>query len=168
MNARELFDAMGYFKSLWEKNKLAQTAGFRWSTCSGIETLQGALEQFRTASALMCVDDTADGATFRGQGGGYYKRRTWTVFLLKRYKLQDMASYAAAMEVCRKLFLQLLSRMIVDEDGLSNELVYLKTDNVLSRELGQYFLNGCTGLYFMVEVSEPVDISYDAEQWQSE
>lgn len=166
MNAKTLFDGIAYFENLWQHNVLAQQHDFKFCTCSGIETLQGPLEQFRTANAFFCVDDTNDGATFRGRNGGYFKRRTFTVFLMHRYSLKDMATYQNALGICRELFLQLMSHMIIDEDDLSNELVYLRTDTVLSRELGQYFLNGCTGLYFMVEVSEPVDISYDASQWQ--
>ena len=167
MNARQLFDSIAYFESLWRGNKLAQAEGFKFCTCSGIESLQGPLTQYRTANAFFCVDDTNDGAMFRGRNGGYFKRRTFTVFLMHRYNIKDMTTYTAALDKCRTLFLQLLSRMIIDEDDLSNELVYLRSDNVLSRELGQYFLNGCTGLYFMVEVSEPIDITYDASLWQS-
>lgn len=58
-------------------------------------------------------------------------------------------------------------RMIVDSDRLDNELIYLHTENILSRELGQYFLNGCTGLYFMIDVSEPVDLKFDESEWTS-
>lgn len=167
MNAKQLFDYIGYFKGLWERNKLAQAEKFKWCTCSGIETLQGPLQQFRTANAFFCVDDTNDGATFRGRNGGWFKKRTVTVFLLHRYSMKDMSSYETALGKCRQLMQQLLTRMLMDEDTLSNDLVYLRTESVLSRELGQYFLNGCTGLYFMVEVSEPVDLTYDASEWQS-
>lgn len=167
MNAKQLFDYIGYFKGLWERNKLAQAEKFKWCTCSGIETLQGPLQQFRTANAFFCVDDTNDGATFRGRNGGWFKKRTVTVFLLHRYSMKDMSSYETALEKCRQLMQQLLTRMLTDEDALSNDMVYLRTESVLSRELGQYFLNGCTGLYFMVEVSEPVDLTYDASEWQS-
>lgn len=167
MNAKELFDYIGYFRELWESNKLAQKLGYKFCTCSGIETLQGPLQQFRTANAFFCVDDTNEGATFRGRSGGWYKKRTVTVFLLHRYTLKDMATYATALGRCRALLRQLLTRMLVDEDALSNDMVYLRAESVLSRELGQYFLNGCTGLYFMVEVSEPIDLTFDAEEWQS-
>lgn len=167
MNAKTLFDYIAYFRGLWQQNVLAQTEEFRFCTCSGIETLQGPLQQFRTTSAFFCVDDTNDGATFRGRNGGWFKRRTITVFLMHRYSIKDMASYETALSKCRMLFQQLLTRMLIDEDALSNDMVYLRTESVLSRELGQYFLNGCTGLYFMIEVAEPVDLTYDATQWQS-
>lgn len=167
MNAKQLFDYIGYFETLWQSNKLAQTENFKFCTCSGIETLQGPLQQFRTANAFFCVDDTNDGATFRGRNGGWFKKRTVTVFLMHRYNIKSMETYTAALDKCRTLFRQLLTRMLVDEDALSNEMVYLRTESVLSRELGQYFLNGCTGLYFMVEVAEPIDLTFDATEWQS-
>lgn len=166
MNAKRLFDYIAYFKNLCMRNRLAQAAGFRFCTCSGIETLQGPLQQFRTANAFFCVDDTNDGAIFRGRNGGWFKKRTLTVFLMHRYSLKDMTTYTAALEKCRALFQQLLSSMLIDEEALSNEMVYLHTESVLSRELGQYFLNGCTGLYFMIEVAEPVDLTFDAEEWK--
>ena len=166
MNAKQLFDYIGYFRGLWKQNKMAQQEQFKFCTCSGIETLQGPLQQFRTANAFFCVDDTNDGATFRGRNGGWFKKRTVTVFLLHRYNMKDMATYTAALDKCRTLLRQLLTRMLVDEDALSNEMVYVRAESVLSRELGQYFLNGCTGLYFMVALDEPTDLQYNQGKWQ--
>ncbi len=166
MNAKTLFDYIAYFEDLWQKNKLAQTNNFKFCTCSGIESLQGPLQQFRTTNAFFCVEDTADGITFRGTNGGWFKRRTITVFLLRRFNIKMMSDYQEALSLCRDLFQQLHSRMLIDEDDLSNDMVYLRTESLLSRELGRYFLNGCTGLYFMVEVSEPVDLTYDDSLWQ--
>lgn len=166
MNDKTLFDYIAYFRGLWEHNKLAQQKNFKFCTCSGIETLQGPLQEFRTANAFFCVDDTNDCVTFRGSNGGWFKRRTMTVFLMHRFDIKTMTDYQEALSLCRTLFQQLYSRMLIDEDSLSNDMVYLRTESILSRELGQYFLNGCTGLYFMVEVSEPVDLTYDTSQWQ--
>jgi hypothetical protein len=167
MDAKNFFDYIGYFENLCRSNKLAQDLNFKFCTCSGIETLQGPLQQFRTAQAFFCVDDTNDGATIRGSNGGWFKKRTVTVFLLHRYNMKLMESYMAALDKCRALFRQLLTRMLVDEDALNNEMVYMRTQNVLSRELGQYFLNGCTGLYFMVEVAEPIDLTFDSDEWKN-
>lgn len=166
MNAKQLFDAHNYFRSLCEANIFAQKEDFHFCTCSGIESMQEPLQQFRSKSSFFCVDDTTDSAVFRGRGGGHYTRRVFTVFLLRRYRFDDMADRQKQLNICRELFHQLMSKMIVDEDDLKNELIYLKSDNVMSRELGQYFLSGCTGLYFMVEVSEPIDLVFDESQWQ--
>jgi hypothetical protein len=54
---------------------------------------------------------------------------------------------------------------LVDKERFDNNLIYMNTENVFSRELGQYFLNGCTGLYFMLDVSEPLELVYNKEEW---
>ena len=165
MNDKTLFDAHAYFQGICENNRLAQTEGFLFCTCSGIESLQEPLQNYRLKTSFFCVDDTTDSAVFRGRGGGHYCKRIFTVFLMRRYRIDDMADRLAQLDICRQLFQQIMSKLIIDEDDLRNELVYLKSDNVMSRELGQYFLSGCTGLYFMVEVSEPVNLIFDESQW---
>ena len=165
MNAKELFDIEAYFADMCARNRLAADHSFRFCTCSGIESLQGPLDRFKRDNAFFCVDDTNDGAMFLGRGGGWYKKRTFTVFILHRYTFRDEKDRAEKLALCRRLFRQVMSRVIVDADDLQNELIYLHTDNVLSRELGQYFMSGCTGLYFMLDVSEPVDLRFDAEEW---
>lgn len=165
MDAKQFFDSETYFGGLCNNNRLAQDQNFKFCTCSGIESLQGPLDKFRTTSAFFCLDDTNDGQLFQGRGGGWYKRRTFTVFILHRYAFNNEADRADKLAVCRALFRQVMSRMLIDADDMQNELVYLHVDNVMSRELGQYFMNGCTGLYFMIDVSEPVDLKYDRAEW---
>ncbi len=165
MDAKSYFDIEGYFEGICKRNKFAQENKFHFCTCSGAENLQGPIAKFRTEQAFFCVDDTNDGTLFRGRSGGWFKNRTMTVFLLHRYKMQDMKDRAAKMDICRELFRQIASRMLVDEHNLSNDLIYLQTDNILSREFGEYTLSGCTGLYFMVDVAEPTDLVYDADEW---
>lgn len=165
MDSKRFFDSETYFGGLCRRNRLAQAHKFRFCTCSGIESLQGPLDRFKFDNAFFCLDDTNDGALFQGEGGGWYKKRTFTVFLLHRYDFGNETDRAARLAVCRDIFRQLMSRMLVDSDDLSNEMVYMHTDNILSRELGQYFMNGCTGLYFFVDVSEPVNLVYDSSEW---
>lgn len=165
MDSTNYFDSEKYFGALCSRNRLAHEHRFKFCTCSGIQSLQGPLERFRRDSAFFCLDDTNDGQMFMGTNGGWFKRRTFTVFLLHRYTFNDEADRAGKLAICRRLFSQVMSRMLVDADDLSNELVYLHTENVMSRELGQYFLNGCTGLYFMIDVDEPVNLIYDCSEW---
>lgn len=167
MDAKHLFDSEKYFSEMVAANRLAAEHGFKFCTCSGIESLQGPLEQFRRQNAFVCLDDTNDGAMFMGRGGGWYKRRTFTVFILHRYSMQRETDRIEKLTVCRSLFRQMMSKMLVDADDMQNELIYLGVGNVLSREFGQYFMNGCTGLYFMVDVDEPIDLTYDNSEWLS-
>lgn len=166
MDALSFFDAEKYFGGICQSNIYAQDNGFRFCTCSGIESLQGPLDRFRTDKAFFCLDDTNDGAMFQGRGGGWYKRRTFTVFIVRRYNIKDEADRARQLGICRRLFRQVASKLLVDADDKQNDLVYLHVDNILSRELGQYFMSGCTGLYFMVDVSEPVDLKYREDEWR--
>ncbi|MBR3896804.1 MAG: hypothetical protein IKJ42_07325 [Bacteroidaceae bacterium] len=165
MDAKRLFDAHTYFCNLCKSNRLTEQYGFHPCTVSGIGSLQEPLQQFRQKTAFLAVDDTNDAAIVQ-QAGGFFKKRTFTVFLLMRYRMDDMADRQTKLDICRNIFLQLISRMIIDKEDLSNELVYLNTARIMSRELGTYFMSGCTGLYFMTDVLEPVDVSYNEEEWK--
>ena len=165
MNTTEFFDAQEYFKGLNSKNRLAKRHGFYFCTCSGIDSLQGPLEKFKKEKAFFCCDDVNDGQMYQGKGGGYYKRRTLTVFLMHRYTFNDEDDRLAKLKICRQLFRQISTRLLKDSKKLKSDLIYLGADNILSSEFGQYFMNGCTGLYFMVDVEEPVDLKYNPDEW---
>lgn len=165
MDANNFFDAIGYFKTMCLKNKLAQSHNFYPCACSGINSLEEVLQNFNRQSAFFSVDDTNDGVTER-RSGGFFKKRTFTVFIMKKYRHNDMVSRQASLDICRQIFRQVHSRMLRDKERMSNELIYLNTDNVYSRELGEYFINGCTGLYFMVDVSEPINLIYNKDEWE--
>ena len=165
MDTNNLFDAIGYFKTMCLKNKLAKAQEFYPCVCSGINSLEEVLQKFKRKSAFFAVDDTNDGVTER-RSGGFFKKRTFTVFIMKKYRFDDMANRQMALEVCRQLFRQVHSRMLCDREKVCNDLVYLNTDNVYSRELGEYFINGCTGIYFMIDVSEPINLTYNQDEWE--
>lgn len=165
MNTSDFFDAERYFTSLCDNNKLATEHGFKPCTCSGIQSLQGPLEKYRTANAFFCIDDVNDGQMYQGKGGGWYKKRTFTVFIMHRYAFGDEADRQAKLAVCRRLFRQTATRLLVDAKKLRSDLIYLGVENIMCRELGQYFINGCTGLYFMIDVDEPVNLKYNPDEW---
>lgn len=90
MDANNLFDALSYFKGMCKKNKLAKAHAFYPCVCSGINSLEEVLQNLRRESAFFAVDDTNDGVTEK-RSGGYFKKRTFTVFLMMRYRISDMA-----------------------------------------------------------------------------
>lgn len=165
MDAINFFDGHEYFKDLTEKNKLAKANAFFSCSCSGINSLQDVLENFRKQSAFVCIDDTNDASTEQ-IGGGWFKKRTFTVFLLIRYKFDDMKDRAEKLDICRQIFRQFHSRMIHDKYLYEDmDKSFLNVSRIYARELGEYFISGCTGLYFMTEISEPTDLRYNAEEW---
>lgn len=165
MDDINFFDPHAYFRRLTEQNKLAQLHQFKPCSCSGIDSLDDMLTEFRSTSAFVCVDDTNNAAT-ENRGGGWFKHRVFTVFLLIRYRFDDMADRKTKLNICRQLFRQMHSRMIRDKAMRDNELTYLNVDRVMSREIGRYFMSGCTGLYFTVDDYEPINLVYDAGEWQ--
>lgn len=165
MDTKSFFDSYAYFGKLCQKNKLAQQHSFQLCRCAGLNGLQEAIDKFRSASAFLCIDDTTDGTTFQ-RNGGFFQRRVFTIFLLKHYRFDDMTDRMESMMVCRILFSQLFSRMLADSEELLNDFIYLNTDRIHFREVENYFLNGCTGLYFMIDVDEPIDLSYEKEEWE--
>ena len=130
-----------------------------------MNSLEEVLGGFRKQSAFFAVDDTNDGVTER-RSGGFFKKRTFTIFLMKRHEFNNMADRQSALDICRQLYRQVHSKLLKDRENMNNELIYLNTDNVYSRELGEYFISGCTGLYFMIDVSEPINLMYDEGEWE--
>ena len=165
MNTKTLFDFVGYIKDLTQQNRLANDHQFVPCTCSGIGYLEDVLSRLRNERAFVCVSDVCEESITR-HGGGWFKRRVFTVFLLSRYNVRDTEDYHTKMNLCRELFRQFHSRFIVDEHCLQSELTNMAVDEIRSRELGGQFLNGCTGLYFMVALDEPTDLQYNQDEWQ--
>jgi len=167
MNPRTFFDFNRYVSGLVRSNRLARREGFRFATCSGIGQLQGVMDGLRTAGRFVVADDVCTGET-RQQGGAFFQRRTFTLFILSRCRLGDEPDRARQLGLCRELRRQLQSRLLRDSQRLQDELVYLQTSEMPGTELGEHFAGGCTGLYMMVSVDEPVDVSYNVEEWDDE
>lgn len=166
MNAKTFFDFNAYMARLTRQNRLAKAEGFHPCNCSGIAHLEGILQNMRTEKAFVCTSDVAEESTVN-RGGGYFKRRVFTAFIIKRFRTGNMASYSEALDTCRELMRQLHSKFIIDEADLQNDLVYLNVGNVKSRELGGQFLDSATGLYFTISMDEPTDLRYNAAEWDT-
>lgn len=164
MEARNSFNAYDYFEKICTKNKLARSGQFEFCRVTGLEGMEEALNNFRKTETFFCIDATNDGSTVQ-VNGGFFKRRVFTVFLLKRYKFGDMSAHQEALNICRTLFDQICSRMLLDREILLGDLIYLNTDRIHFREMEKYFLSGCAGIYFMIDIDEPLDLSYEPEQW---
>lgn len=167
METNEPFDALSYFEMLASSNKLAKENKFVSSFCSGPESIQGVMEQFRKTSNFIMIDDTTDSNTISNKVG-WFTKNVYTVFVLAGYKYDDMKDRQVKMELCRKIFRQFMSRMIKDKSDYvyDDKLEYLNLDNVYSKELGRYSMNGVTGLYFMIGNDEPTELEYDDTEWE--
>ena len=119
MNTKTLFDFVGYIKNLTKQNRLANDHQFVPCTCSGIGYLEDVLSRLRNERAFVCVSDVCEESITR-HGGGWFKRRVFTVFLLSRYNVRDTEDYHTKMNLWRELIRQFHSRFIVDEHRLQS------------------------------------------------
>ena len=158
------FDALEYYNTIAEHNSLAMDNRFKVCFCSGIDGAEGVMAQFQNTANFIMIDDITSGAT-RETPDGFYEKNTYTVFVFARYKVFDMASYNESMRLCRRIFHQLVSRIIHDQDNGTDGLGDIKMDNILSTEFGRDSFTGMTGLMFHIDNDEPTDLVYDESEW---
>lgn len=165
----QTFDSIAYFHQLTAENRTCQEHHFVATSCSGPDTVQGVMQQFRKASNFVMVSDTVDSNT-HSCGEGFFDRNVYTVWIVAAYKRDDMEDREQKLNLCRYIFRQFLSRMLRDKyrEAYEGQLEFLDITHVYSSELGRYSLNGVTGLYFMVTSDEPIDIQYDDSLWQTQ
>lgn len=162
------YDFPAYIARLTAANRICRSEGFKPTTCSGINYLEGLLEDYADTSRFVCTSDVCD-ESLRQVAGGWMKRRLFTLFILSRFDYGDRSSQAAAMDLCREVSRQMLSRMLRDrEEAVDSPLLYLDLSDVRSQELGGTFLQGATGLYMFIAMDEPTSIAYDETEWSEE
>lgn len=174
------FNAYQYFNTLRTQLKLTraktpeeqQAGAVEYVPCriTGIDSMEDILTNMRTAEAFFGIDDTNDGVTVQ-QGGGYFDRRIYVIYILRKYDIRDekkMELQEQALAECRKIYDSICTRLIKDRVALQNstDLIYMRTDNIPYYEFVGYQLTGVTGLYMIVTVDHPKDLQYAADDWE--
>ena len=167
MATENTFDALTYFKRLAETNKLAKRNGFHAGFCSGPDGIEDVLQKFRKVSNFILIDDTTSQNTY-SRGVTFFDKNVYTVFLLAAYKFDDIEDREQKLNLCRRIFRQFHSRLIHDKENMEygDMLEFLDVSSIYSKELPRYSKNGVTGLYFMINNDEPVDLVYSDEDWE--
>lgn len=160
------FDAFSYFRDLTKQNKLTSELRFTSTTCSTPASFEGMLQNMAKSKNFVVIDDTNEGNVAINGDGSYRKVITYTVWILMRYKQFDMNDRQEKLNTCRKIFRQFLSKIVIDKYSWQNDYnTYTLSDQIDSREIGAYFINGLTGVEFHLDVSEPLDLEYNYEEW---
>ena len=159
-----MFEAYDYFQNIC--NSLYATAGvYKFTRSTGLPYMEELLQNFKSETAFFTVDDTNDGMTIRGEGGGFFDRRQYVVFLIKKYKYNDMDAQHAVMEETRGIYRSIESKLLKDRVALANNMAFLHLDRMPYYEIPGYAFNGAGGLYFIITVDQPKDLQYDANEW---
>lgn len=159
------FDFYTYLSERLVKNLLFQREGFALTTCSGINHLEGILEQMRRTAHFVCVSDVTDGSTFR-ESGGWFQRRVVEIFIVLRYRQGDRAHQLEQLTTARTLLRQIQSCIIHDEGYLqATHNLYLHLDSFPTTELGGIFLAGATGVTLSLAIDEPTNLCFNPTEW---
>lgn len=157
-----MFDPVAYFTQLHDE-LLATKYDYAFCRVSSLNNLEEVLEGYKRNTKFFAIEDAEDGQTFRGAGAGYFERRFYTVYLLHRHKYGDMTARATILGETRAIFRDLLSRMIKDKLTIQG----LSVENIRFYEVPPAFAAGTGGIYFTFTVENPVNLVYNANQWDT-
>lgn len=158
---------LNYLHDICAHNRLAIEQGFHVDYCTGAEALQAVMDGFRDTANFILVDDTSTGNTHSNRVG-WFDKRTHAIFILAAYDRETPGDYDRAINLCRTIFRQLMSRLIHDRAAMvgGDMLTYLQLSNVYTEEFGRYSFNGATGLMAMLDNERPTSLIYNADEWQ--
>lgn len=155
-----MFDPINYMQALHSKLKLTKDK-YKFCRVSGLAALEEVLEGFKREKYFFAVDDSQDGITFRGPGGGYYERRPYTVFIIGKADYGNMDQRATVLNEAKEIYRDILTRLI--KEKLTIQVIDLQ--NIRFYEVPPAFAFGCSGLYFIFTVENPVSLTYNAAAW---
>ena len=154
-----MFEPITYMQQLHSQLNLTKEK-YLFTKVSGVGALEGVIENSRRNSYFFAIDDSQDGTTIR-RSGAYFERRQYTVFILGKAEYGDMDARAAVLNEAKTIFRHLLSRLIKDKLTIP----VLDMERIRFYEVPPAFATGCSGLYFIFSVENPVNLVYDATEW---
>lgn len=161
-----MFDAPTYFSTIHSSLK-ATKDDYHFCKVSGLSHLEQVIQNMKNKKKFFAIDETDDGMTFEGGGQSFFERRTYTVFLLLYFgKINDIEKRNKQIQEARQVYRQILSKIIRDKHRSTTAgLQYLVTDNIKFDTIPT-LMNGYCGLFFSIDVENPINLSYDATQWE--
>lgn len=157
-----MFDPVTYMETL-HGELIATKTDYLFSRVSGVQGVEEILEKSRRNNKFFAIDDSQDGQTFRGAGGAFFERRAYTVFILARTTYADMDARATVMAEARAIFRNIVSRMIKEK----YDIQVVDLNRIQFYEVPPAFAHGTCGIYFIFNVENPIDLTYDADAWET-
>ena len=131
---------------------------FQLTEVSGLAGFEGIISGQVAFDNFIATDSTGDGYVYQQPNGGYFMRRVATVFIMRKYQYMDMAAMREEVEKCRRYFNLIVAQMVADQPNLETKLIYLNTERIVIREFEPETSAHFTGLYFMLEFSQPYSL----------
>ena len=159
------WDAVAFFRSLTDKNKLARQLGFKFCRVSSLEGFEEALQKMQGTAAFVCVSDIAPGYTELNNTPR--TRRVKTVFLAMRHRIDDMEARQRCIDSMRELFRQFMTKLILERTLLEQHCIYLDP-RITFNEIDRYFFSGCACAHFSVAVDVYTNLIYNEGEWSED
>ena len=156
-----MWNAVSYFESI--TGLLKATEKYIFCRVTGINHLEEVLSNQTRTKAFVAVDDTDDGATVR-RGAGYFNRRAVVVYLLQQFDIKSQTDRETKLNEIRAIYTSLLSKLLVDSK-FNESLSFLDTSRIPYHEVPGMFSGGTCGIYFIITLDEPINLEYNADEW---
>ena len=158
-----MWNAVEYFET--KNGKLKLTKGkYTFCRVTGLNNLEDVLSNMQDSKAFLAVDDTDDGVTIQ-IGGSWFNRRSVVVYVLQKYEFNDQIDREQKTNETRQIHQKLLSLLIKDSSSVEG-LMFLDKTRFPYHEVPGYFSAGTCGLYFSFTIDEPVELIYDANDYE--
>lgn len=159
---KKVWSATDFFKSLTERNKLAQEKGFKFVQISGLDGLEEAIATMQNTSNFVFVSENAAGYTYLDNSP--HTVRVRTVFIAMRHKLNDMVARRTCMDTIAELHRQFCSMLIMEKTRFTENMQFLGTSITL-QEVDKYLIPGTAICMFEIAVNTYIDLSYNESEW---
>jgi hypothetical protein len=156
-----MFDPITYMQQLHGELK-ATKDDYSFARVSGVSDLEEVLNKYKRSTRFFAVDDAQDGITFRS-GGAYFERRSYTVYILGRAEYGNMDQRTEILTEAKAIFRSILTRLIKDKLNIP----VLSAESIRFFEVPPAFAFGTAGLYFIFTVENPVNLVYNATDWET-
>ena len=163
-----MFDPITYFENLTDKLKVCRNNDYHFTKVSGLTELEGVLQNRKRYINFIAVDDSENGMTSRARGHGYFERRPYTVFICSATKYGDMDARNTLLNQHRTIFRSFMSQIIKDRADDQNNLLQFDSARIPFYEIPGMFGGGCVGIWFLIYIDNPIDLTRDADDWYTE
>lgn len=159
-----MFDAKTYFSTLCS-SLLATKTDFLFGQISDNAYLEDLISGSKRNSNFFMLDDTEEGTTVN-RSGAYFERRTYTVYLLSKFKINNMTDRHTKLLAIRSIYRKLLTKLILDHSEQANGIEYMSFP-IRYFEIPGYYTGGTCGIWFSVLLDEPVELIYNEADWDA-
>lgn len=162
MNTTIGWDAITFFKTLTETNKLCLAHNFKFRRISGLNDFADAVATMQSTANFVCVSDVNVGR-FELNNTPHLSRSK-TVIIAMRHKMDDMVARQNCFTIINEIYRQFCSALIREKTKIEENNLYLES-SISVQETDRNFIPGTAVCFFECKVTNYVDMQFHADEW---